>query len=98
MRAQQEVQLSLRNSYYINAAPQILFICMAAAPCAAGDLIIKVSRRRGQYTLLKRSCYSELWYYYYYYYYYYRYYSHYHYHVEKLYCIHAIEIVVLLKL
>ena len=47
MRAQREVQLALRNSYYISAAPQILFIYMAA-PCAAGGLIIKVSRRRGQ--------------------------------------------------
>ena len=48
MRAQREVQLALRNSYYICAAPQILFIYMAAAPCAAGGLLIKVSRRRGQ--------------------------------------------------
>ena len=63
MRAQREVQLALR-SYYISAAPQILFIYMAAAPCAAGGLIIKVSRR-GQQTLLKRSCYSEVRYSYY---------------------------------
>ena len=36
MRAQREVQLAaLRNSYYVSAAPQILFIYMAAAPCAA---------------------------------------------------------------
>ena len=48
MRAQREVQLALRNSYYISAAPQILFIYTAAAPCAASGLRIKVSRRRGQ--------------------------------------------------
>ena len=49
MRTQWEVQLELRNSYYyISAAPQILFIYMAATPCAAGGLIIKVSHRRGQ--------------------------------------------------
>ena len=48
MRAHWEVQLSLHNSYYISAAPQILFIYMAATPCAAGGLIIKVSRRRGR--------------------------------------------------
>ena len=60
MRAHWEVQLSLHNSYYISAAPQILFIYMAVALCAAGGLIIKVSHRSGQYTLLKRSCYSEV--------------------------------------
>ena len=34
--------------------------CADAALCAASGLIMKVSRRRGQYTLLKCSCYSEV--------------------------------------
>ena len=31
-----EVQLELRNNYYISTTPQTLFIYMAAAPSAAG--------------------------------------------------------------
>ena len=58
--AQREVQLALRNSYYISAAPQILFIYMAAAPSTADGLMVRFSRRRRQYTLLMRSCYSEV--------------------------------------
>ena len=60
--AQREVQLALRNNYDISAAPQILFIYMAAAPSTACSLIIRFGRRRRQQTLLMCSCYSEVWY------------------------------------
>ena len=41
------------------AAPQILFIYMAAALSTAG-LLIMFSCRRGQYTLFMRSCYLDV--------------------------------------
>ena len=47
MRAKREMQLALRNNY-ISAAPQILFIYIAAAPSAAGGLIIRFIHRRSQ--------------------------------------------------
>ena len=56
MRAQREVQLAPRNSYDISAAPQILFIKMAAALSAAGGLLIRFIR----HMLLLRSCNFEV--------------------------------------
>ena len=50
IRAQREVQLALRNNYYIRRAPQILFIEMARA----------LSRAGGNTRSLMRDCNSEV--------------------------------------
>ena len=49
MRTQREVQPVPCNNYYISAAPQILFICMAAALSAVGGLLVMLVAAEGDY-------------------------------------------------
>ena len=47
MRAQREVQLSLRNSYYISAAPQIYKYCLFTWSHHAPKVVLKLVAAEG---------------------------------------------------